>query len=156
MDTAHEWIPMSQRELHRYHTLRLVLEGRITGAQAAASLGLSERHVWWLLARLRQEGRRALVHGNRGRPSGRQRSPALRQRILALARGQYAGLNTAHLTEKLHEAGLPVSRATVHRLLRAAGVARPRRRRPPPPRPAAAEGPGGSARPLGREPPCLA
>ena len=132
MTTDRERIPMSQRELHRYHTLRLVLEGRTTGAQAAASLHLSERHVWWLLARLRQAGRRALVHGNRGRPSGRRLPAALQQQILRLARGQYAGLNTTHLTEKLQEAvGLSVSRATVHRLLRAAGVARPRHRRPP-------------------------
>ncbi len=132
MDPEQELIPMSQRELHRYHTLRLVPEGRITGAQAAASLCLSERHVWWLLARLRQKGRRALVHGNRGRPSGRRFPVALRERILTLARGEYAGLNTTHLTEKLHEeVGLAVSRVTVHRLLRAAGVPRPRRRRPP-------------------------
>ncbi len=132
MTTDPERIPMSQRELHRYHTLRLVREGRTTGAQAAASLHLSERHVWWLLARLRQAGRRALVHGNRGRPSGRRLPAALQQQILTLARGQYAGLNTTHLTEKLQEAvGLSVSRPTVHRLLRAAGVARPRRRRPP-------------------------
>jgi predicted DNA-binding protein (UPF0251 family) len=132
MTTDQERIPMSQRELHRYHTLRLVLEGRITGAQAAASLRLSERHVWWLLARLRQAGRRALVHGNRGRPSGRRLPATLCGQILTLARGPYAGLNTTHLTEKLQaEAGLTVSRATVHRLLRAAGLARPRRRRPP-------------------------
>ncbi len=123
-----ERIPMSQRELHRYHTLRLVREGRTTGAQAAASLHLSERHVWWLLARLRRAGRRALVHGNRGRPSGRRLPAALQQQILTLARGQYAGLNTTHLTEKLQtEVGLRVSRVSVHRLLRAAGVARPRR-----------------------------
>jgi transposase len=132
MSTDHELIPMSQRELHRYHTLRLVLEGRITGAQAAASLRLSERHIWWLLARLRQEGRRGLVHGNRGRPSGRRLPEAVQAQILALAQGRYGGLNTTHLTEKLQaEAGLAVSRATVHRLLRAAGIARPRRRRPP-------------------------
>jgi len=125
-------VPMSQRDLHRYHALRLVLEHRLTGAQAAASLDLSERHVWWLLARLRALGQRALVHGNRGRPSGRRLSAVTEQEILTLAQGQYAGLNTTHLTEKLQaEAGLRVSRATVHRLLRAAGVARPRRRRPP-------------------------
>lgn len=125
-------IPMRQRDLHRYHTLRLVLDRRLPAVQAAASLGLSERHVWWLLARLRSEGRRAVVHGNRGRPSGRRLAPALQQQILTLAQGRYAGLNTTHLTEKLQaEAGLSVSRATVHRLLRAAGVARPRRRRPP-------------------------
>jgi len=131
MGTDWERIPMSQRELHRYHTLRLVLEHRITAAQAAGSLGLSERHVWWLLARLRTEGRRALVHGNRGRPSGRRLPAAMQQAILARARGPYAGLNTTHLTEKLQAEGLVVSRVSVHRCLRAAGVARPRRRRPP-------------------------
>jgi transposase len=123
---------MSQRDLHRDHTLRLVLEGRLTGRQAATALGLTERHVWWLLARLRQEGRAGLVHGNRGRPSGRRLPTAVQQQILAVARGMYAGLNTTHLTEKLQtDHGLAVSRATVHRLLRAAGVARPRHRRPP-------------------------
>lgn len=131
MSSEGERIPMSQRELHRYHILRLVLEHRITAAQAAESLALSERHVWWLLARLRTEGRPALVHGNRGRPSGRRLPTATRQQILTLARGPYAGLNTTHLTEKLQAEGLPVSRSSVHRLLRAAGVARPRRRRPP-------------------------
>ena len=132
MTTDPELVPMSQRDLQRYHTLRLVVERRVTAAQAASSLGLSERHVWRLLARLRREGRRALVHGNRGRPSGRRLAPALQQQILTLAQGRYAGLNTTHLTEKLQaEQGLPVSRVTVHRLLRAAGVARPRRRRPP-------------------------
>jgi hypothetical protein len=123
---------MSQRDLHRYHTLRLVLEHRLTGAEAAVGLGLTERHVWWLLARLRADGRQALVHGNRGRPSGRRLPTATQHQILALARGSYAGLNTTHLTEKLQaDHGLTVSRATVHRLLRAAGVSRPRHRRPP-------------------------
>jgi hypothetical protein len=37
---------MSQRELHWYHTLCLMLERRITGAGAAASPDLGERHVW--------------------------------------------------------------------------------------------------------------
>lgn len=132
MTPCTEWIPMRQRELHRYHTLRLVADRRITGAEAAQSLGLSLRHVRRLLARLRADGRRALVHGNRGRPSGQRVAAATRQQIVALARGKYAGLNTTHLTEQLqaHD-GLAVSRVTVHRLLRAAGVARPRRRRPP-------------------------
>ncbi len=132
MTTEHELLPMRQRELHRYHTLCLVLERRITGAQAAVSLALSERHVWWLLARLRTDGQPALVHGNRGRPSGRRLPEPTQAQILTLAQGRYAGLNTAHLTEKLRaEAGLCVSRPTVHRRRRGAGVARPRRRRRP-------------------------
>jgi len=40
-----------------------------------------------------------------------------------LARGQYQGLNDTHLTEKLKEKEkLGVSRPTVRRLLRAAGI----------------------------------
>ena len=132
MTPQRDLVPMSQRDLQRYHTLRLVVERRITGAQAVRSLGLSLRHVRRLTARLRRDGRRGLVHGNRGRPSGRRLAPALQQQILTLAQGRYAGLNTTHLTEKLQAAvGLRVSRPTVHRLLRAAGVARPRHRRPP-------------------------
>jgi len=118
---------MSQRDLHRHHTLRLVLEHRLTGAHAATALGLTERHVWWLVTRLRQDGRRALVQGNRGRPSGRRLPGATPQQILALARGTYAGLNTTRLTEKLPaDHGLAVSRAAVHRR-RPAGVVSPRR-----------------------------
>ncbi len=144
-----EAIPMRQRELHRYHTLHLVLEHRLTGREAAQSLGLSLRQVRRLLARLRQEGRQAVIHGNRGRPSTRRLAEATRQQILQLSQGKYAGWNTTHLTEQLQAVeGLRVSRVTVHRLLRDAGA--------PPSRPATAQGPGGPARTLGRQPPCLA
>ncbi len=47
MSSEGERIPQSQRELHRnHHALRLVLKGRLTIAQAAGSLELSERYVW--------------------------------------------------------------------------------------------------------------
>lgn len=126
-----EVIPMRQHELQRYHTLHLVLEHRLTGAEAAQQLGLSLRHVRRLLARVRQAGRRGIIHGNRGRPSCRRLAEGTREQILTLARKTYAGLNTTHLTEKLQAEGLAVSRVTVHRVLRTAGVARPRHRRPP-------------------------
>ena len=83
-----ERIPMSQCELHRYRTLRLVLEQPFPAAQATRSLGLSERHVWWLLARLRGGGRAALVHGNRGQPSGRRLPAATQQANLEKLLGQ--------------------------------------------------------------------
>jgi transposase len=56
----------------------------------------------------------------------------VRARILALARTTYAGVNDHHLTELLAEReGLRVSRKTVQRLLRTAGIGSPRKRRPP-------------------------
>jgi hypothetical protein len=56
----------------------------------------------------------------------------VRDRILGLARTRYAGFNDHHLTEKLVEVeGFSLSRETLRRLLRSAGLGSPRKRRPP-------------------------
>src|SRR5207244_4945528 len=52
--------------------------------------------------------------------------------IVELRRKKYAGFNDQHFTEKLCEVErIRISRASVQRLLRAAGIGPPRRRRPP-------------------------
>lgn len=51
---------------------------------------------------------------------------------MELRRGKYAGFNDQHFTEKLVEVeGLELSRETVRRILREAGIRSPRKRRPP-------------------------
>jgi len=116
----------------RLHVLTLLESRRITTAQAAEALGVTPRQVRRLRVTLRNEGPSGLVHGNRERQSPHALAPTLRAQVVTLARGRYAGLNDVHLTEKLTLVeGLAVSRATVQRVLRAAGLASPRRRRPP-------------------------
>lgn len=123
---------LNPEEGHRLHVLSLLERGRITTAQAAEALGITPRQVRRLRRRLQQDGPEGLAHRSRGRRSARRLPDALRVQILTLARGRYAALNDHHLTEKLTAVeGLPVSRATVRRVLRAAGVVSPRRRRPP-------------------------
>jgi hypothetical protein len=123
---------LTAEEGRKLHVLTLLEARRISVGQAAEALGLTPRQVRRLRVGLRREGPTALIHGNRGRRSARRLPDALRKQIVALARGRYAGLNDHHLTEKLTAVeGLSVSRATVQRVLRAAGVASPRRRRPP-------------------------
>jgi len=123
---------LTPEEGRRVH-VRTLLEGkRISVGQAAKGLGLTPRQVRRLRVRLREAGPAALIHGNRGRRSDCRLPEALTTQILTLARGRYAGLNDVHLTEKLTTVeGLVVSRATVQRVLRAAGLRSPRRRRPP-------------------------
>jgi hypothetical protein len=59
-------------------------------------------------------------------------SEAVRARVLTLARTRYRGCNDRHFTDLLAEReGIRLSRPTVHRLLRAAGIGSPRTRRPP-------------------------
>src|SRR3990172_4773561 len=74
----------------------------------------------------------SLVHGNRGRPAPNRIADALRARIVALATTTYADVNHTHLTELLAEReGIVLSRPSVRRILRAAGLRSPHRRRPP-------------------------
>lgn len=123
---------LNPEEGRRLHVLSLLERGRITTAQAAEALGITPRQVRRLRRRLQQDGPEGLAHRSRGRRSARRLPDALRVQILTLARGRYAALNDHHLTEKLTAVeGLLVSRATVRRVLRAAGVVSPRRRRPP-------------------------
>ena len=125
-------VTLSRREQQRAHVLAQILEGHLTVPDAAPLLGRSTRHVRRLLARVRAHGLTALAHGNRGRPSARRWPDSLRERLLPLARTRYAGCNDCHLTELLAEhEQLHVSRATVQRWLRQAGLGSPRKRRPP-------------------------
>ena len=73
-----------------------------------------------------------MAHASRGRPSPRRLPEPVRQRILRLARTRYVGFNDHHLCEKLGEVeGFSLSRETLRRLLRAAGIGSPRKRRAP-------------------------
>lgn len=123
---------MTSRDQQRTQVLTRVLVGDITPPEAAALLGLSERQVFRLRRAFERDGPGALVHGNRGRASPRRLDPGLAARILGLARTTYDGANDCHLAELLAEhEGIEISRASLRRLLRGAGVASPRRRRAP-------------------------
>ena len=125
-------MPLTPEEGRRLHVLNLLERGQITTAQAVEALELTARQIRRLRGTLRQAGPAGLAHRSRERPAHNRLAAPLRAQVVALARGRYAGLNDVHLTEKLTAVeGLPVSRATVRRLLRAAGVGSPRHRRPP-------------------------
>ena len=113
---------MTTADQRRAWVLTKFLCGELSVREVALFLGLSERSVWRLQARFAAEGPAALVHGNRGRASGRRTGEATRARGLALARTTYAGINDTHLAELLAERdGIALSRVTVRRILRADG-----------------------------------
>ena len=121
---------MSQKELSRYHLLRLVKSGRITLKAASERMCVSYRHSKRLMKRLEALGAGGLVHGNRARASPRGLSAELRERILDLSKSKYNKFNDSHFTEWLkEEEGIEVSRETVRRLRRSAGIKPKRRRR---------------------------
>jgi len=108
------------------------VKGDMACARAAELLSLSVRQVRRLKKRLREQRVAVLVHANRGRPSPRRLPARVRQAVVRLARSTYAGFNDHHLCEKLCEVeGFSLSRETLRRLLRQAGLGSPRKRRAP-------------------------
>ena len=123
---------MSDREWKRLDVVRRLERGALTEAEAGKVLGLSERQVRRLRKAVEQRGSDGVVHGNTGRPPANRLSDPQRAKIVRLARKKYVGFNDHHLTEKLvEEEKVAVSRSSVQRVLRAAGIRAVRRRRPP-------------------------
>jgi transposase len=131
--SVHERIDVDyQKEQRRLMVLNWVREGRLVGRQAAETLELSLRQVRRLLAGYRVEGARALAHGNRGRKPHNALNDSLKQKVAILAATTYAGCNTQHFTELMADKEETVlSRSTVRRILRSAGIAGSRKRRAP-------------------------
>lgn len=123
---------MTTVEQRRAWVLTKVVASELAVAEAAELLGLSVRSIWRLKRRFGVEGPAGLVHGNRGRASPRRVDEPTRERVRVLAQGRYDGANDSHLAELLAEReGIKLSRVSVRRILRSAGIASPRRRRPP-------------------------
>lgn len=124
-------VTLSTQEQRRLMVLNQVGSGAISGKEAAAVLGLSERQLRRLRRAYERKGAKALAHGNRGRRPANTLDAKLKVRVIQLARTRYVGFNQQHFTEMLAEReGIQVSRATVNRILTQAGIVSPRKRRP--------------------------
>ncbi len=72
------------REQQRVAVVERVFRGELTMAEAAMVLGVFERRSLRIKARIRKEGLRGVINGNRGRSSPRKLSLTTHQRIVAL------------------------------------------------------------------------
>ena len=111
------------KEKNRIEVVQGVMDGRILVGEAGMVLDRSVRQIYRMLGRLREAGLSGLVHGNKGRRSPRRIEESIRKRIVALARGRLSDINDTHLSEiLLREEKIGVSRPTLRRILRGAGV----------------------------------
>src|SRR5512143_893672 len=121
---------LTMKDEKRLDVIQRIYRSELTVGQAAVVLGLSERQCYRVKARVSKVGAKGVVHGNRGRPCKRKLKEKTVQRVLELARGKYQGFNDHHLTEKLKEQeSIELSREQVRRILRAEGIASPKKRR---------------------------
>jgi transposase len=122
---------MSRGQWRKLDVVERVERGELTVSEGAQALGLSRRQVQRLRKKVRLQGAKGVIHGNAGRSPKHKTAALVGERVIELWREKYAGFNDQHFTEKLAELeGLQLSRQTVRRLLRKAGIGSPRKRRP--------------------------
>jgi transposase len=121
---------LTMREKTRIEAVQAVMDGRLSVAEAAHVLNLSERQVYRSLAAAREQGLTGLVHGNHGRVPWNKSDEALWRRILRLVSDHYTDINDQHLRELLErDHSIRVHPEALRRRLRAAGIAPKRKRR---------------------------
>ena len=121
---------LTMQDEKRLDVIQRVYRGELTVVQAALVMGVCERQGYRIKARVGKAGAKGVVHGNRGRRCKRKTKEKMVRRVVELARGKYQGFNDHHLTEKLKEQEqIELSREKVRRILRAEGIASPRKRR---------------------------
>ena len=81
---------MSKRELNRIDILARLESGRLTAAAASELLRVSERQVYRLMHRFREDGPAGIADRRRGRPSNNWSPQALRQHVVSLVRDHAA------------------------------------------------------------------
>lgn len=127
-------IRLSVKECVRLPVLEEVRSGKRSQVSAARMLGITDRWVRTLVARVCQHGPAGLMHGNRGRISTRRITADLEERLIRLYRDKYDDFNLTHYREMLQERERivnPPCREILRRLLVKAGLWSRRRQRPP-------------------------
>ena len=116
---------MSQQELKRAEVIALRRSGQITQAEAARRLGLTERQVRRLEAKVALQGAMGLRSARRGRPSNRRLAAPT---VTALIRTQYRDFGPTLAAEYLQERhGIALSKETVRQIMITAKLWRPQR-----------------------------
>lgn len=117
-------------EQKRLEVIQMIMDERLSILEACKVLGKSERQVYRILKRVREEGITGVVHKNKGRASPRKVSKKTRQIILKLCVSKFRGINDTHLRELLlAKENIKIGRETLRKILREANIKSKQKRR---------------------------
>jgi transposase len=123
-------IILSDQQQRRAQILERLCTGRITTADAARLLVLSERQVRRLKRDYMETAMESVVHGNAGRVPANKTDPQVADKIRELAgsSGVYQNYNTCHMADMLaRDHDITIGRATLDRLLITSGLRKRKR-----------------------------
>lgn len=122
---------LNRRDRRRLNVVRRVVAGKITVAQAAQALELSERQMWRLVAAYRRNSCAGLLHGNRGRTPAHAMKPEVRSRVVEVARSMAEGCTHSDIQQALRtQEAINISLSSIRNILVEAGIRHRPGRRP--------------------------
>jgi transposase len=122
---------LTMQEAERYKVISEVEEGYLKVKEAGEILGLSERQVYRIKARVEREGAGGVIHRSKGKKRPRWLRRRVRDKIDHLYKTKYRGFNLTHMTEFLNEEeGIKISRESVRQILLEKGSYTKQRRYP--------------------------
>jgi transposase len=125
-------ITMAQHELRRLYVIRKAIDRTITQKDASEVIGVSLRQAQRMVACVRREGDKGIVHKSRGRPSNRSISGKTRQKILKLFKSTYHDFGPTLASEKLFERDkIQINDETLRLWLREEGIPYKERKKRP-------------------------
>jgi transposase len=122
---------MSQKQLNRFSVISKVIDGHMTIADAANSLGISKRQFIRLKQGVIAEGAASLIHKNTGRKPSHALDDNIVANIITLKQSEnYQNANFQHFKELLdREEHIKISYSALYSLLTQAGIKSPKKRR---------------------------
>ncbi len=124
-------INLTMGEAERYKVISEVEGGYLKVKEAGEILGLSERQVYRIKARVEKEGAGGVIHKSKGKRAPLWLTEKIRDKIDHLYKSKYRGFNLTHMTEFLNgEERIRVSRESVRQILLERGSYTKQRRHP--------------------------
>ena len=98
-----KYITMSQKEIKKYDIIKKLINKELNGSEAAKLLNLTTRHIRRLKKKVKQNGIKGLIHGNRGKSDNRGIPNKEKQKIIDLLHKHYYDFGPTLAAEKLAE-----------------------------------------------------
>ena len=112
---------LTQKDRDRLKVLHEVRKGHITQRQGAEQLKLTDRWIREMMARIRERGDKAVIHGLRGQPSARKIDGKVEQRAVQLVEQEYTDFGPTLALEHLQKDPMHMM-TEIHRVLKANGT----------------------------------
>jgi transposase len=122
-------IMASSQELQKLHIISVFLEKKISQKEAADLLDISTRQVRRIAKKVKEKGKKAIVHGLRARPSNNKKPDDIKQKVISIYRQTYHDFGPTLAAEKLKEIhNIKIGKETLRKWLIEASLHKKRRK----------------------------